>query len=51
MGIECDLCGKENFSGQRYMCANCEDYSLCKTCYDKNEHTKFHVFIKLNYAI
>ena len=49
-GVDCDMCGKKNFEGIRYMCGNCDDYNLCDDCYNKNrdKHNPNHVFIKLN---
>ena len=52
-GVDCDMCGKKNFEGIRYMCGNCDDYNLCDDCYNKNrdKHNPNHVFIKLNRPI
>ena len=30
------------------MCANCEEYNVCETCYAKREHNKLHVFLKFD---
>jgi len=49
-GINCENCNKE-IIGIRMMCANCEDFSVCKQCYELRNHTKFHVFIKLDNKI
>lgn len=59
---QCEKCNKP-IVGVRFMCGNCEDYSLCKACYqqDKNHIKKvendketiyrFHVFVKLDKAV
>ena len=49
-GILCDNCQKE-IVGIRYMCGNCEEFSLCSQCYKTRVHTKYHVFIKLERKI
>ena len=49
-GVNCENCIKE-IVGVRMMCANCEDFSLCKPCYEFRNHTKFHVFVKLDNKI
>ncbi len=48
--VACEKCQK-NIVGCRFKCGNCEDYSLCQACYEKNEHTKYHVFIQLKKAV
>lgn len=37
-GYYCDNCKKENFSGKRYSCLECEDLDLCEECEDEIEH-------------
>lgn len=49
-GVQCENCHKD-IQGIRMMCANCEEYSLCKTCYDLRPHIKYHVFIKIDNKI
>ena len=35
----CERCAKQ-FSGiwRHYKCMNCEDYKICKKCFDEREH-------------
>eukprot|EP01022_Parablepharisma_sp_SALTPOND_P012387 TRINITY_DN1589_c1_g1_i1.p1 TRINITY_DN1589_c1_g1~~TRINITY_DN1589_c1_g1_i1.p1 ORF type:complete len:662 (-),score=62.93 TRINITY_DN1589_c1_g1_i1:228-2213(-) len=64
--IQCDCCGATNFHGVRWKCANCPDFDLCGTCFEKL-HTQHdeeavkktknkghngerHVYIKINYG-
>ena len=49
-GIPCDVCGS-NIEMERYLCANCEDYNICSSCYTKHSHTKYHVFFRLDCAL
>ena len=41
-GINCDGCGRRNFSGIRYKCKSCYDYDLCSLCYGNSVTTKSH---------
>lgn len=48
-GASCESCGKNDPEGNLYKCANCEDFCLCETCYNKPDmsHHSLHVFILL----
>ena len=48
--VVCNNCLTSNFSGARYICAECDNFNLCEYC-QKNarvSHTAEHTFIKLN---
>jgi hypothetical protein len=39
IGVSCDGCSKQSFSGKRYRCEECpSSYDLCENCYGK-KHT------------
>lgn len=48
--IVCNNCLTSNFSGARYICAECDNFNLCEYC-QKNarvSHKSEHTFLKLN---
>jgi len=41
LGIMCDGCNFQNFSGLRFKCEQCPDFDLCSSCYhERNEHAE-----------
>lgn len=41
LGIMCDGCTIQNFSGPRFKCEQCPDFDLCSSCYDeRNTHAE-----------
>ncbi len=51
--IICNNCLKTNFSGSRFICAECDNYNLCEYCQEKikNAHNPEHIFIRLDNPI
>jgi len=47
VGVSCDGCGTQNFSGIRYKCSVCPDYDLCESCKKKDIHGP-HQFTEIN---
>lgn len=49
VGIYCNNCQNGNFFGLRYICAECNNYNLCESCYSKEiyTHCKDHTFIRV----
>jgi len=49
--IICSNCFKNNFTGNRYMCAECNNYNLCQNCekslIEKEIHDREHTFIQI----
>ena len=48
--VVCNNCLTSNFSGTRYICAECDNFNLCEYC-QKNariSHKSEHTFLKLN---
>eukprot|EP01080_Neovahlkampfia_damariscottae_P009234 gene9234-1320_t len=45
-GIACDNCKKQNFTGKRFQCTQCDDFDLCEDCFPKrsNFHSNNHPF-------
>lgn len=39
IGITCDGCKKWPIVGKRYKCLVCNDFDLCQTCEEKNDHS------------
>ena len=51
--VVCNNCLTSNFSGVRYICAECDNFNLCEYC-QKNaqvSHKSEHTFLKLNSPI
>lgn len=48
--IVCNNCLSSNFSGTRYICAECNNFNLCEYCQEnaRVSHKSEHTFIKLN---
>ena len=50
--VICNNCYKANFSGYRYICAECDNYNLCQKCeklsYQKQIHPRTHTLIRIN---
>ena len=50
--VICNNCYKANFSGRRYICAECDNYNLCQKCekisYQKQIHPRTHTMIRIN---
>lgn len=49
--IICNNCLRTNFSGSRYICAECNNYNLCEYCHEKvknTTHNPEHIFIRLD---
>lgn len=56
IGIQCDECGCNPITGNRYMCAHCEDYDLCASCWEEElssggVHYLHHAFIRVTSAL
>ena len=53
INVICNNCLNSNFSGLRYICAECDNYNLCDYCKEKAKvsHNKDHIFIRLNNPI
>ena len=51
--IVCNNCLTSNFSGTRYICAECDNFNLCEYCQEnaRVSHKSEHTFIKLNNPI
>jgi hypothetical protein len=46
--ILCDGCKMKGIQGARYRCTGCEDYDLCKACYnDDCDHDRTHTFERI----
>lgn len=47
--IVCNNCMKNNISGIRYLCGNCNNYNLCQDCikYAEEIHPTNHFFIRI----
>lgn len=50
--VVCQHCA-QRIEDIRYMCSNCDDYSICKVCYEEKKvvHINYHVFLKLDKAL
>ena len=50
INVICNNCLSSNFSGARYICAECNNFNLCEFCQEKARlvHNKEHTFIRLN---
>ena len=50
VNVICNNCLNSNFLGQRYICAECDNFNLCNYCKEKTRvsHNKDHIFIRLN---
>jgi hypothetical protein len=49
-GYKCDGCNREDVSGPRYACTVCNDFDICQSCNDANEHSHHAMTqIKHNY--
>lgn len=50
INIICNNCLYSNFSGARYICAECNNFNLCEYCQEKARlsHNKDHTFIRFN---
>ncbi|KAJ3285974.1 hypothetical protein HDU76_008043, partial [Blyttiomyces sp. JEL0837] len=50
-GVRCNACDEFCFSGNRYVCVDCEDYDVCEKCYssgsNNQNHNPSHEFEKL----
>lgn len=50
--IVCNNCYKTDFSGKRFICAECNNYNLCQDCeklfYQKQIHEREHTLIQIN---
>ena len=50
--IICSNCFTKDFSGKRFICAECENYNLCQECekilHEKEIHQREHVLIQIN---
>ena len=49
VGIYCNNCHSGNFFGLRYICAECNNYNLCESCYSTEiyTHCQDHTFIRV----
>ncbi|EFC36945.1 predicted protein [Naegleria gruberi] len=43
-GIVCDGCGKRNFTGSRWNCADCGDFDFCQECFETKANDHFDGF-------
>ena len=43
IGITCDSCGDESFTGYRYKCCFCNDYDLCSDCFESKKCALDHL--------
>jgi hypothetical protein len=43
VGVNCDVCGKQNFAGRRYKCKQCDDYDLCQDCFSSSRVSGQHL--------
>ena len=50
INIICNNCLVCNFSGARYVCAECNNFNLCEYCQEstRSAHNKEHTFIRFN---
>jgi len=50
LGVTCDGCQAQNFSGNRYHCLTCPDFDLCEACYAQRDsiHHGGHSFEMIN---
>ena len=50
--IVCNNCYKKDFSGKRFICAECNNYNLCQDCeklfYKKQIHERDHTLVQIN---
>lgn len=50
--IVCNNCYKTDFSGKRFICAECNNYNLCQECeklyYKKQIHEREHTLVQIN---
>ena len=51
--VFCNNCPNNNFFGNRYICAECDNYNLCQNCYtnERFTHCKEHTFILIKSPI
>ena len=53
--IICNNCCDVDFTGKRFICAECNNYNLCQKCeqifYQKQIHSREHTLIQINKAI
>lgn len=49
--ICCKECFQTNFSGNRYLCAECDNYNLCEKCERRKPHIPDHILIRITDAI
>jgi hypothetical protein len=51
-GFCCDECNEDPIVGIRYHCSQCEDYDLCRKCYQKSVHNhEFEEFRQVKGAV
>ena len=54
-GIICSNCFKKDFTGKRFICAECDNYNLCQECEkflnEKEIHQREHVLIQINKSL
>ena len=54
-GIICSNCFKNDFTGKRFICAECDNYNLCQECEkiskEKEIHQREHVLIQINKSL
>ena len=46
-GIKCNICGKENIEGIRYLCGVCDNFNLCQECEKINGEGHNHPLLKI----
>jgi hypothetical protein len=46
-GITCNKCGKKDFKGKRYKCAQCSNFNLCEKCENNYIHDMKHIMIRI----
>ncbi|PPQ95221.1 hypothetical protein CVT26_014913 [Gymnopilus dilepis] len=44
----CDGCGWQFIDGARFKCEVCEDFDLCKDCYNAKRHSAAHRFMQID---
>ncbi|KAK3599550.1 hypothetical protein CHS0354_035785 [Potamilus streckersoni] len=48
VGVMCDECQTDNFTGARWKCSFCENYDLCTLCYFGDKHELQHPFMRIS---